>query len=101
MPTQTITLEHLAQTGIDIDETEALALVEQLNATLEERVGEEITNALDDTKLGELMELRQTASETEMSQWIETNVPDLDAIIDDEIDILLGELSENTERLSK
>lgn len=97
----TITPELLTQAGVSVPAEKLDALVEQLNTELEDRVGEEITNALDDDKLEVLAKLQETATDEELAEWISTNVEDLEAIINDEIDILLGEVSENAETLSQ
>lgn len=97
----TITPELLTQAGVSVPAEKLDALVEQLNTELEDRVGEEITNALDDDKLETLAKLQETATDEELAEWISTNVEDLEAIINDEIDILLGEVSENAETLSQ
>ncbi len=97
----TITPELLTQTGVSIPAEQVGTLVEQLNAELEERVGEEITNALDDDKLETLAKLQETATDEELAEWINMNIEDLEAIINDEIDILLGEVSENVEKFNQ
>jgi predicted house-cleaning noncanonical NTP pyrophosphatase (MazG superfamily) len=94
-----ITPALIAQAGVDIDEADVPALIESLNEQLEERVGEEIANALDDAKLEELVKLQETASDDEIGDWIVANVKDLEAIIQDEFDILMGEVSEQAEKV--
>ena len=98
-PVNTPTL--LAEAGIKIPEDQVADLLDHLNAELEERIGEEITNSLDDDKLEELVELQKTADDEAVSKWLEANVPELGDIIQDEIDILIGEISENAEGFSQ
>ena len=39
----------------------------------------------------------QTANDEELLNWLKTNVLDFKDIVSDEVDILLGELAENSE----
>jgi len=96
-----ITPTLLAEAGIKIPEDQVADLIDHLNAELEERIGEEITNSLDDDKLEELVELQKTADDEAISKWLEANVPELGDIVQDEIDILIGEISENAEGFSQ
>lgn len=97
---QIITKETLDELGINLDGKDVEALLAHLNSTLDERVGAEITESLDDDKLRELLDLQQNASEETVGKWLQDNVPELDEIIEDEKDILLGEIAENAEALS-
>lgn len=97
---QIITKETLDELGINLDGKDVEALLAHLNSTLDERVGAEITESLDDDKLRELLDLQQNASEETVSKWLQDNVPELDEIVEDEKDILLGEIAENADTLS-
>ena len=68
-----------------------------LNDTLEERVGEKITDELDDAQLQALIDLQEKGTEKEVGVWLETNVPDFEHIIKDETNAFLGELAEDTD----
>lgn len=96
-----ITLEAIQELGINLEGQDVDNLLTHLNETLEERVGTEITNSLDDDKLNELLKLQETATDEEVGNWLATNVPELQQITQDEIDILLGELSENSNEINK
>ncbi len=96
-----ITKELLDEFGIELGEQDIDSLLTHLNTTLEERVGAEITESLNDDKLKELIDLQEAASDEEVGAWIEQNVPELQQITQDEIDILLGELAENTDGINK
>lgn len=100
MNQQFITLEILEEFGINLDGKDVDALLTHLNDTLAERIGAEITDSLDDDKLTELLDLQKSASEETVSKWLEENVPELEEIVEDEKDILLGELAENADELS-
>ena len=100
MNQQIITKQLLRDAGIELQDGEIDALLAHLNTTLEERVGAEITEALDDDQLAELAELQEESTSEEVAAWLEKNVPELQQITQDEIDILLGELAENTDGIN-
>ena len=97
---QYITKQDLIDLGIAVNENEVEALLTHLNEQLEERVGVEITESLDDEKLAEFVELQETADDTKIGEWLQATVPELQAIVQDEIDILLGDLAENADGLT-
>lgn len=90
-----ITPVMLASTGIRIADDEVDAFLEHLNDQLTERIGEAITESLDPAQLDELSKLEETATDEELGEWMSKNVTDLDDIIADEIEILLGDAVEN------
>ncbi|TAH32371.1 hypothetical protein EYC58_03235 [Candidatus Saccharibacteria bacterium] len=94
---QIITKDLLVALGIELNEDQLEKLVEHANTTLHERVGAEITESLDDDKLKELITLQEAGNNEETSKWLTVNVPELKEIIEDERDILLGEIAENTD----
>ena len=96
-----ITKALLDEAGIDLTGQDVDALLAHLNQTLEERVGTEITESLDDTQLDELLAVQENGSDEEVGAWLEKNVPELQEITQDEIDILLGELSENADSINQ
>mgnify|MGYP000897672559 CR=1 FL=1 len=96
-----ITKQLLDEAGIDLTGQDVDALLAHLNQTLEERVGTEITASLDDTQLEALLAVQENGSDEEVGAWLEKNVPELQEITQDEIDILLGELSENADGINQ
>jgi len=96
-----ITKALLDEAGIDLTGQDVDALLAHLNQTLEERVGTEITESLDDTQLDELLAVQENGSDEEVGAWLEKSVPELQEITQDEIDILLGELSENADSINQ
>ena len=96
-----ITREVLEQAGIKLDGQDVDALLTRLNQTLEERVGTEITMSLSDEKLQEMVDLQESGTEDQLVEWMNTNVPELEQITQDEVDIILGELAENSDDISK
>jgi hypothetical protein len=94
MNQQFITQKTLEDASIDLTGEDVEALLVHLNELLQERVGTEITEALSDEKLKTLVDMQESATEEELGAWMEENVPDLQDIVTDEIDILLGEIVE-------
>lgn len=94
MQPQYITQSTLETLGIDLTGEDVDALLEDLNETLQERVGTEITQSLTEEQLKELVDMQETASEEEMGIWLEKNIPDMKQIVQNEIDILIGEIVE-------
>jgi hypothetical protein len=95
-----ITKEMLATAGITVTPDEEEALLDHLNETLEERVGLEITDSLVDQQLEALATLQEQDDPAAIQQWLAENVPELQDIIKDEIDILLGEVAENADGIN-
>lgn len=95
-----ITRDMLEQAGISLDGKDVDALVDHLNQTLEERVGAEITASLNDEELKALLAVQETGSDEQLLDWMQANVPELDQVVQDEVDIILGELAENSDGLN-
>jgi len=95
-----ITEEIINELGINLNGQDIDSLLTHLNDTLAERVGTEITESLDDEQLKALLSLEETADEEKIGEWLDQNVPELKQITQDEIDILLGELAENSKAIS-
>ncbi|MDB5165346.1 MAG: hypothetical protein JWM00_236 [Candidatus Saccharibacteria bacterium] len=92
-----ITKELLDEYGIELGDQDVAALLAHLNTTLEERVGMEITESLSEDQLKALLTVQESGNDEAVGAWLEQNVPELQEITQDEIDILLGELAENAE----
>lgn len=91
--------EFLEQLGIQLDDQNYAALSAHFETTLYERVIAEIGEELTPEQAAELANL-QSADDTSIQQWLTTNVPELQDIVSDEIDILLGEIAENSEQIA-
>lgn len=96
-----ITPVMLASTGITIADDQVDAYLDHLNELLTERIGEAITESLDSAQLEELSKLEETATDEELGEWMTKNVADLEDIIADEIDILLGDAAENSGKINE
>lgn len=92
---QLITKEHLDAVGITVAPDEEAALLDHLNETLEERVGLEVADSLNDDQLEALATLQEQDDPQAVRQWLTDNVPELQEMVNDERDILLGEIAEN------
>lgn len=89
-------LENL---GINLSEEHYQALAEHFETTLNERVINEIVLELSPEQAEQLATL-QDAGDEEVLGWLKANVPDMAEIVTDEVDILLGEIAENSEAIS-
>jgi uncharacterized protein DUF5663 len=98
---QFITKDSLLTLGINLEGQDVDSLLAHLNDTLEERVGAEITESLDDTQLKTLVEMQEKASDEEIGEWLKQNVPEFQQVVQDEIDIVLGELAASTDGINK
>ena len=99
---QYITKETLDSFGISLEGQDEASLLEHLNETLSERIGTEIAALLDDAKLEELLTLQESPeADAKTGDWLTANVPELPQIVQDEIDILMGELADSTDTLNK
>lgn len=101
MEEQLITPTLLAAAGITIADDELVDFLTRVNTELDERVGTEIAETLDDDQLKTLIELQQKGNEDEVDAWIQANVVELEQIVEDERDILLGELAANADQFNK
>lgn len=95
-----ITPELLASTGIDVPNEQVAPMLDYFNGILEERVGESVIEILDDQQLEVLSKLQETSSDEVAYNWIKANVKELDEIIKDEVDILLGDAVELSDAFS-
>lgn len=99
MEDQLITPTLLTAAGIVIPDNELEAFIEQVNDELDERVGQEVTESLDDDKLAELVALQESGTDEQLADWLQANVTELDQIIEDERDILIGEIAESANKI--
>jgi hypothetical protein len=101
MNKQFITEGTLEEFGIDLQNQDKESLLTHLNETLQERVGTEVAAMLGDDQLETLLDMQETASDEQVGTWLEQNVPELSQIVQDEIDILLGELAESSDAINE
>lgn len=96
-----ITKQDLLELGIDLNEAELDALLAHANEELSLRVGNEILLSLSDEQIQEYKSLAASGNTEQVSGWLAKNVPELEAIVFDEIDILLGDIAEDSHKLEK
>ncbi len=95
-----VTREQLNSIGINLPDEQMQALIEQAEETINERIGEEVVDSLDDEQLVELASLQEANAPAEqIEEWIVARVPDYQDIVEDNVTIVLGEIAENTEKL--
>ena len=90
-----ITQSDIDKLGVNVSEDNSTALLDALNEELDVRIGQEITEALNDDQLAEMVQLQQDGTAEQLSVWISQTISpeDLADIVQDERDILLGELA--------
>lgn len=92
----TITPETLQELGIELgDATEEF--MQELNQQINERVGAALLELLDDEEAKELIKVSEGGDDAATTEWIVTHVPDYKEVVQDEVDILLGELAQSEE----
>lgn len=91
---QYVTAEELKELGITLNESDANLLIDHINNTVEERVGVEITDSLTDEQISELADLQETATDEQLGEWIASHVPDYVQIVQDNVDIVIGEIAQ-------
>lgn len=101
MQEQYVTLQTLQSFGVQVDDATAASLLEHLNDTVEERIGAEITESLSDEQLKELLDLQEAGTEDQVGEWIAQHVPDYAQIVQDNIDITVGEVAQNTDGINQ
>ena len=96
-----ITKDALLALGINLDDQDIDSLLAHLNDTVEERIGAEITESLSDEQLQELIDLQENATDEEVGDWIAKHVPDYKEIVQDNIDIVIGELVDGADEVNE
>lgn len=89
----------LNQLEVSLDANTVDLLTDHMQDILNERIGMEIIDSLSDDQLIEYAQLSEGNDEPQIIDWLQKNVPDLQEIISDQIDILVGELVENSDSL--
>ena len=95
----TIDKNLLISLGISLPENEEAAFLDYMYTTLEERVGVAITELLNDEDFDELMDLELKADDATIEAWVQQHVPDYGDLIQDQFDILMGELAQHADSL--
>ncbi len=88
-----LTRDFLKSIGVDVSDEDYQKLADSFEETLYQRVVDEIILELDSEKAAELSELAE-ADDALVQQWLSQNVEDLEEIVTDELEILLGDIAE-------
>jgi hypothetical protein len=94
-----LTKQLLNDLGIELREGDYELLAEHFDTTLHDRVIDEIVLELEPEQAQELADMKD-ANDDELLSWLTVNVKNFPEIVSDEIDILLGELVENSEAIN-
>lgn len=90
----------LQDLGIELTDQDYVLLEEHFDTTLRNRVIGEIVEELTPDQAAQLAQM-QGATDEQLLEWLRANVPSFDEIVSDEVDILLGELAENSEAFNR
>jgi len=90
--------QQLTSMGINLPEDKMAEFQAHFAETLEERVGLAIFDLLSDEEAEELLSLQD--NEEASSEWITSHVPDYEEVVQDEFDILMGEIAQNPELIT-
>ena len=95
-----VTKAQLNSIGINLPEDQMQALIQHVEDTINSQIGEEIVESLDDDQLKELVQMQDNdASAEEIDAWIRERIPEYDEIIEDNVGIVLGELTNNSDAI--
>ena len=95
-----VTKAQLNSIGINLPEDQMQALIQHVEDTINSQIGEEIVESLDDDQLKELVQMQDNdAPAEEIDAWIRARVPEYDEIIEDNVEIVLGELANNSDAI--
>lgn len=90
----------LADLGIKLPADAEAELLEHLTTTLQERIGLAIFDLLDDREAEALIALQEHGNDKVIADWIQTNVPEYQDVIQDEYDLLVADLAENAQLIT-
>lgn len=96
-----ITPTLLVAAGINVPEDQLEELLDSANDQLDERIGTEITEQLEDDELEALVKLQSSGDDEAVAEWLAENVPELEQIIQDETDIILGEIAASAKEVNE
>lgn len=96
-----LTKSFLENIGIHLDDAAYQLFAEHFDSTLNNRIVDSIVDNLSDDQLEDFSRVQTGNNEDEMWTWLQVNIPELGEIVQDEIDILLGEIAENSEQINE
>lgn len=89
----------LQSLGINLDTKACDELVDSFEKSLMENVIESVTDELSEDQLLQLETLLNNQEDGSLQEWLTNNVPNLKEIVQDEVDILLGDIAEKSDQL--
>ncbi len=95
-----ISQSFLEDIGISLDQQTYEAFAAHFEETLGDRIIDGIIDTLSDEELEQLTQLRAD-DDANLQTWLQSHVPDLKEIIEDELAILVGEIAENSEQINE
>lgn len=90
-----ITKEILEGIGVRLAPDEESEFLNQVNAELKSRIGLAVADELDEAQLAKMKEMSESVAPEALQEWLTQSVPALNEIIEDEVDILLGEIAKS------
>jgi hypothetical protein len=90
----------ITELGIELSDQDYELLAEHFDTTLRTRVIAEIVAELTPEQAQQLSQL-QSAPDEQLLEWLGKNVVNFKDIVSEEVDILLGELAENSDAFNK
>lgn len=93
----TIDQTTLNNLGIDLGNS-TNDFLKHVEDQLEERVGVAVTELLSDKQLKELVQITESGKNDDVQTWIATQIPDYKDLVQDEVDILLGEIAASKQK---
>jgi len=89
--------EFLQNIGVELDDSTYQAFAQHFDETLSQRIIDEIIDSLDEAQLAQFNALKD--SDDQLWNWVQANVTDLGEIIQEEVDILLGDIAESADEI--
>ena len=90
--------ELLESLGVNLSTRQLELFSDHLFETLKKRISESLSRLLDEDELSEFMAIHDEEASV---VWIKQHIPNYQAIVQDEFDILMGEIAQNASALSE
>lgn len=97
MNTNHIKPSDLRNIGVELDDAALEKLASELSDEVDEGIGTEIVTALTPEDAQALADMQESATDEQLGDWIAERVPDLQDIIEDHRNIVLGDFAENSD----
>ena len=94
----TLSKEFLESIGIRLDDQTYTEFSNHFESTLHDRIIDSVIDSMNDEQIEQLTQMRGIHGD-QLWHWLSANVPELSDIIRAEVDILLGELAEHSDKI--